>query len=70
MKSDASIQRSETSANLKAIESIFYITYSFRNDLAGLAIAALIAWKLMVSKAIDTASTVARPNVDQESGVR
>ena len=41
------------------------IIHSVRNDFTGFAIAAFIAWKLMVSKAIKIATTPAIKNIHQ-----
>lgn len=44
--------------------------YSIRNDLTGFAIAARIAWKLMVNKAINSAEAPASANTCQPICIR
>ena len=45
---------------------LFLITHSVRNDFTGLAIAAFIAWKLTVSKAIAITNIPANANIHHD----
>src|SRR4030095_11152901 len=51
--------------DLKIISYHVFIFYSVLNDFIGLAIAAFIAWKLIVANAISNADAPAKMNIHQ-----